>query len=840
MRRYINRGWQYNKVFDEQMLSMTYKGEMNMVEIPHTCKTTSYDYFDESEYQMVSGYRKVFVPEDSWKGKKLLLTFEGVAHEATLYINGKQVAYHNTGYTAFTTDITEYIQFDTENVLVVRVDSRETLNIPPFGNVIDYMTYGGIYRDVYIDVKPMTYIRDTFVKPLEVLTAAKRVDTSVTIELEEAGAFNHKYQHSQVMTYKDAVVYEGDKIELGVENTNSYANMYNKSEATVEIDRLLSTQVDLPEGEYVFTSFNGAWAREMNRRDQLCKAGLHINHSVTGTSSNRANPFVMVSKPDASETYGECYGFNLVYSGNHYEALEVSQYGSSRFINGINPKGFGWKLGPNTTFTTPEAIMTYSKKGHRLLSLNMHHFVREHIVRGTWKYKERPILLNNWEATYFKFNESKLLKLASKAKELGVELFVMDDGWFGKRDDNTSSLGDWTVYEKKLPSGIKELAKKIHNLGLDFGIWVEPEMVIEDSECYRLHPEWAVTVSGEAGIRPHSEGRNQMILDLANPEVVDYLYTSMETIFASGDINYVKWDMNRIFSDCYSRTLSADRQKEFSHRYVIGLYQLIERLVTRFPNILFEGCSAGGNRFDLGMLSYMPQIWASDDTDAMERSVIQEGYSYGYPQSTYTNHVSSCPNHQTLRVTPIETRYNMACMGILGYECNVCEIDKEEEEAIRKQIELYKLWRKVYQYGDFYRNGENGDFIIVSPDKSRAVATLLQHHNRANVGTQLLKLSGLDREKKYHFYNIPGKVDVKCFGDLINTMAPIHVKKDSLTHNVIAKYVKLHQELEEYHCQGSVLEAGVRLKQVYSGTGYNEQVRVFGDYASRMYYIEAE
>ena len=424
--------------------------------------------------------------------------------------------------------------------------------------------------------------------------------------------------------------------------------------------------MDMAEIDLTMHTFNGAWAREMGRYDTPVKSGKHINASFTGTSSSRANPFVMFSRPGCTEEYGECFGFNLIYSGNHYEAAEVNGFGKTRITIGINPENFEYMLNPNEDFESPEAVMTFSDKGFNKMSQNMHYFVREHIVRGEWKYKARPVLLNSWEANYFDINEDKLVNLGKAAKDVGIEMLVMDDGWFGERDDDTTSLGDWDVNPKKLPDGLKGICDKINDIGLDFGIWVEPEMVNVKSRLYEAHPDWAMGVPG----KPHTEGRSQRILDLTNTEVQNFIIEKMTQVFTSANIAYVKWDMNRIFSDYYAPGLPADRQGEIAHRYYIGLYRVMKELTNRFPHILFEGCSSGGNRFDLGTLCYFPQIWASDNTDALSRADIQNGYSYGYPMSTVSAHVSACPNHQTHRVTPLNTRFNVAAFGVFGYECN--------------------------------------------------------------------------------------------------------------------------------------------------------------------------
>ena len=633
------------------------------------------------------------------------------------------------------------------------------------------------------------------------------------------------------------------------------ARIVNESKEDVRIERLLSAQVDFDMPGLSLITFTGAWAREMRRTDVPLLSGKHVNASFTGTSSNRANPFVMLAGENTTEDEGACYGFNLIYSGNHYEAAEVSGYGKTRFVTGINPTTFAWNLAPGASFEAPEAVMSYSHAGFNGLSHHMHQFVREHIVRGEWKKKTRPVLLNSWEASYFNFNENKLLSLAKAGKEAGIELFVMDDGWFGERNDDKHSLGDWDVNKKKLPGGVSGLAKKVKALGLDFGIWVEPEMVNVESKLYKAHPDWVIDIPG----KPHSEGRNQRILDLSQQQVQDFIIEKMSEVFSLGEISYVKWDMNRTFTDYFSKGLPADRQQELSHRYVMGLYRCMKELTKRFPQILFEGCASGGNRFDLGILCYFPQIWASDDTDALCRAEIQNGYSYGYPMSTIGAHISSCPNHQTLRTTPLETRFAVAAFGICGYECNLCDMKKEELEAVKEQIALYKEWRQVLQWGTFYRGrsfvgqpeisgsvladlpGNQMEWTCVSEDGTKAVGFMMQKLVVPNTRFHYYQAKGLIPEARYHFYNRELKYNVKNFGDLVNTVSPVHIAQDSLAHNLIAKFVKMDGEREDLYAYGDTLmHNGVRLKQSFGGTGYNDQVRYYQDFGTRMYFMEKE
>ena len=616
-----------------------------------------------------------------------------------------------------------------------------------------------------------------------------------------------------------------------------HAVLINQGTEPVELDRLMSLQLDLPVSGLSVTGFFGAWIREMQRNTIRLPAGKLVLESRSGNSSSYVNPFFLLHEPGATETHGECIGFHLIYSGNHYEAVEVSPYGKTRVVCGVNPQGFRYRLNPGERFITPQAVICRSDRGFSGISEETHFFVREHVTRGRWKNKPRPVLLNSWEACYFDISEHRLLSLAKAAKKLGVELFVVDDGWFGARNDDSSSLGDWTANRKKLPGGLPRLAKGIQALGLDFGIWVEPEMVNVQSKLYEQHPDWAMAIPGRA----HSEGRNQRILDLVNPAVQEYLIRSLSDLLDSGDIRYVKWDYNRVFSDAYSPSLPPDRQGETSHRYILGLYRVMRTLTERFPEVLFEGCASGGNRFDLGILSFFPQIWGSDNTDALCRARIQEGYSYGYPLNTVSAHVSASPNHQTLRDTPLDSRFHVAAFGVLGYECDVRDLPQQERQAIAGQIALYKQWRDVLQYGRFYRgrNGNLHEWTCVSPDRSRAVGFLFQELLEPGLRNDWFFPRGLDPNRRYRFYSLEQKVDILRFGSLINTLSPVHIRPDSLVHRAIGHFIRQPGETEDYVAYGSLLMAGIKLKPAFAGTGYNDQIRFWGDFSSRMYFMEA-
>ena len=647
---------------------------------------------------------------------------------------------------------------------------------------------------------------------------ASKLDGVATEELPGAYAPEESGVQTLVITLDDSYTHTSMRIYYTVfpecDVITRKVLFMNTSDKIVHLTRMMSVQLDLPGTGYRFTTFNGNWAREMNRNDTVVTSGMHVNQSVTGVSSNRANPFVMISNPETSEESGDCIGINLIYSGNHMESLEVGGYENTRFLAGIHTQNFDFLLSPGSRFATPEAVLSYSAGGFRRLSENLHFFVRNHVVRGEWKFKDRPILLNSWEASYFNITEKGLLKLAGAAQKAGIELFVMDDGWFGERNSDSTSLGDWTVNKKKLPHGLKGLSDRIHAMGLMFGIWVEPEMVSEESGLYKAHPDWAMRIQGE----DQSLGRHQMILDLANPDVQDYLIESVSDVLKSARIEYVKWDMNRMVSSAFSPYLAGNRQGETLHSYYLGLYRVMRELTEAFPKVLFEGCASGGNRFDLGILSYFPQIWASDNSDAVSRLAIQEGYSYGYPQSVYTAHVSNCPNHQTTRVTPLETRFHVASFGLLGYEFNLPELSKEQQKSVAAQVATYKKYRHTLQYGQFYRKPAQGcpirstsmavgaggipvtstegnvSWSVVSGDRRQAVDMEFALLQKSNEGGRYLQVPDLQPEGMYHLHHEVRPVNVTVFGDLINMVAPIHIRQGSLLHRLLCRFYHMPGE----------------------------------------------
>lgn len=473
----------------------------------------------------------------------------------------------------------------------------------------------------------------------------------------------------------------------------------NQSDDPIRLNRTLSMTMDFDNMDYDFVHLFGSWANERHiQRTPLINAAITID-SKRGTSSHQHNPFFALVGKNTTEDMGDAYGFGLVYSGNFIAGAEVDQFGTTRAFMGINPFNSGWMLEKGESFYTPEVVMTYSHKGIGQMSRNFHNIIRDNLIRGKYKKAERPVLINNWEATYFNFDEEKILNIAKKAKDADIDLMVLDDGWFGKRDDDTTSLGDWFVDENKLPKGLKSLGEKVNSLGMKFGLWFEPEMISAQSELYKAHPDWCIHIKG----RHRSEARQQLVLDLSRQDVREYIIKVVCDILSSAPISYVKWDMNRHLSEVGSATLEPERQVELNHRFVLGLYEVLEAITSRFPDVLFEGCSGGGGRFDMGMLYYHPQIWTSDDSDAIERLYIQQGTSLIYPASSMGAHVSAVPNHQVGRVTPIDTRGNVAMAGQFGYELDLNNLPQEEFDAVKLQVKLYKKIRHIVQWGDLYR-----------------------------------------------------------------------------------------------------------------------------------------
>lgn len=524
----------------------------------------------------------------------------------------------------------------------------------------------------------------------------------------------------------------------------------NEGEADVVLEKVLSASVDFETADYDLITLPGAWGRERHIERTTLRSGIQSIESRRGASSHQNNPFMALAAKDTTETTGAVYAFNFVYSGNFTAGVEVDQVFKARAYMGLNDYDFSWILEPGKDFQAPEVVMVYSSEGFGGMSRTMHDLYRRYLVRGRYRDEVRPILANNWEATYFDFDEDKILALAREAADLGVELFVLDDGWFGRRDNDDCSLGDWTVYREKLPDGIAGLAAKIKEYGMKFGLWFEPEMVSPDSDLYREHPDWCIHVPG----RMRTECRNQLVLDLSRQEVRDYIVSTISHVLDTADIGYVKWDMNRHMTELGSAGLDSRRQKEMPHRYMLGLYEVLEKIVSSHPDVLFESCSGGGGRFDPGMLYYMPQTWTSDDTDAVERLFIQYGTSFAYPVSTMGSHVSAVPNHQAGRVTSMAMRGDVAMSGNFGYELDLLKLTEEEKEILRGQIIQYKDLRTFVPSADMYRlmspfEGNHTAWMFVSKDGRDIFAAYFQVLCEVNPGIRRMKLTALDPEAMY-------------------------------------------------------------------------------------------
>lgn len=525
----------------------------------------------------------------------------------------------------------------------------------------------------------------------------------------------------------------------------------NNGDKDIRLTKVYSACIDMDDEDFEMLTLHGSWARERQMERRSIAYGKQSVSSLRGESSHQDHPFMAWMTKGSNQASGDVYGMHFVYSGNFIAQIEKSQFDSIRAVMGIHSEGFEWLLTPGDEFVAPEVVLTYSHNGIGQMSRNLHDFYRGHLIRSKYLHQKRPVLINNWEATYFDFDTDKLLTIAKSAAEHGIEMLVMDDGWFGHRNDDATSLGDWFVNENKIKGGLKHLVDEVNKLGLKFGIWMEPEMISPDSELYRKHPDWAFAVPE----RTATLSRNQYVLDLSRKEVRDYVYECVHNVISSANIEYVKWDMNRQLTDIGSVEFTGDRQGELAHRYVLGVYELQERLVNDFPDLLLENCSGGGARFDPGMLYYSPQIWCSDDTDAIERLSIQEGTELIYPLSTMGAHVSDCPNHTVGRTTPFMTRAHVALAGTFGYELDITKISDEERMVIPEQVALYHKYNDLVREGDYYRiasyreNGLYDCWMVVAKDKSEALVTYVQVLGKPNVHSRKIKLLGLDEAADY-------------------------------------------------------------------------------------------
>ena len=525
----------------------------------------------------------------------------------------------------------------------------------------------------------------------------------------------------------------------------------NRGTSNLYLLEALSACLDLQNRDYEYIQLPGLQTRERHIQREPIAYGRQNMASSRGETSHVEHPFLAVLEKTATGSQGEVYGMNLVYSGNFLAQIERNEIDDLRVVMGINPRNFTWKLEQKECFTTPEAVIVYSANGLDEMTHTFHDLYRNHLIRSPYKDKKRPILINNWEATYFDFNEEKLLSIAKDAAKRGIEMFVMDDGWFGQRSSDTCALGDWVVNEEKLKGGLPYLVGEINKLGMKFGIWFEPEMVSMDSDLYRAHPDYALQIPGREG----TQQRNQLVLDYSRQEVRDCIYQMIYNVMKQANIEYIKWDMNRYLTDLGSFAYPADRQGEIFHRYVMGVYELQERLLKDFPNLLLENCSAGGGRFDAGMLYYSPQIWCSDNTEAIERLEIQEGTSLVYPLSSMGAHISDCPDHILGRTTPFETRGHVALAGTFGYELDITRIPEENKDMIPQQVAMYHKYNDLVRTGDYYRltsyreNQTNDSWMVVSKDKKEAVVTFVQVRAKSWYFQKPIRFKGLDENRIY-------------------------------------------------------------------------------------------
>ncbi|MFD2327860.1 alpha-galactosidase [Cohnella sp. GCM10020058] len=569
-------------------------------------------------------------------------------------------------------------------------------------------------------------------------TYAESDDEAETLELTLHDSHSRLIAVLSYTTFRDS-----DAIARSVRYVNESAD-------SVRIRRALSASVDFNNDAYELVHLNGAWANERNLSRRALVQGLQGIESRRGSSSHQHNPFVALVSPNAGEEQGDAYGFSLVYSGSFAASAEVDQFHTTRVSIGINPFDFEWLLEPGQSFQAPEAVLVYSNEGLGGMSRTYHRLYRRRLSRGEFRDRTRPVLVNNWEATYFDFNADKIVAIAEEGARLGIELFVLDDGWFGYRNDDTTSLGDWKVDLNKLPQGLDDLAKRVNEHGLQFGLWFEPEMISPDSDLYRAHPDWCLHVEG----RRRTQGRRQLILDLSREDVCDYIIDTVGGILASAPIAYVKWDMNRNMTEIGSALLPPERQRETAHRYMLGLYRVLETITSRFPHILFESCSGGGGRFDPGMLHYMPQTWTSDNSDAVCRLKIQYGTSLVYPISSMGAHVSAVPNHQVHRVASLKMRGDVAMSGNFGYELDLTKFSTEEKEEVKAQVAAYKELRELVQFGDLYRlkspfEGNDTAWTVVASDKSEAFVAFFRVLAQPNEPIDWLRLAGLDPNADY-------------------------------------------------------------------------------------------
>ncbi len=744
--------------------------------------------------------------EHLYLGKKLIDRDFTVMHQPITAGAGSQVVYEKDGYQTF-------------------------LDLTP----LEYSGIGkGDFRLTPLEVKmpDQTYVTDFVYASHKIIDGVVKSDQLPYAKAKDTDA------KTLVVTMRDEhALCELDLYYTVFYKTNVFSRkvvLKNHNTNALVIKKIMSFMLDLEDSAYDLYTFDGGWIKEAHKHRRDIAYGTYIIDSTTGASSNRHNPGILLAKKETNEDQGICIGLNLIYSGNHYEAVQKSNHDLLRVMTGINPHCFEWPLVQGESFETPEAIITYTEQGFNQLSQHFHQFVNEHIIPETFQYQERPVVLNSWEAFYFNFNQKKMLRLANQAKKLGVELFVLDDGWFGHRNDDTSSLGDYAINRKKIPGGLQKFSHKLQKKGLQFGLWFEPEMISPDSDLFRMHPTYAITIPG----RKPSLGRNQLVLDLCQEEVKNYIKTSLDHMLSTVHIDYIKWDMNRHMTDMYSAAIP--HQGMFFHQYMLGLYDILHFIQQKYPYMLIETCASGGNRFDLGMLTYGAQIWTSDNTDPIERLSIQEGLSYLYPLSSMGAHVSLSPHAQTLRETPLSTRFNVASFGVLGYELNFDYVSPAEKNEIKHQIDFYKKHRYHFQFGQLIRHqtSDQNQVTWQVKHKDNHVVAQFQKLAKPSPAFEKLVVKSVESDEMYHITNVKQRLPLKRFGHLISHALPIKLNTNGWVMRTIGKYKMLDNAIIDVIASGQILNKGMKLKQQFMGTYYNDQTRIIGDFGSMMYVIK--
>ncbi|MDO5330716.1 MAG: alpha-galactosidase [Bacillota bacterium] len=655
-------------------------------------------------------------------------------------------------------------------------------------------------------------------KPLEGLPTPRDVEEELTIHLTEPKMGVKAELH--YLVFKNSEVF------------GRYLKIFNESEEEITLRKAASMQLVLEAGDYELVSFYGGWADEFKENVSPITYVRQIVDVHSGTSSARHNPFFYIRERGAGLNHGKHFGINLVYSGNHFFEVELENDNLLKIQNGISSFAFKEVLKTGESFETPVAVLSFSEAGLNGLTENFHFFVNSHIVPERFEQVDKLIDYNSWEGCGAKFDEGEIKSLMRKASGLGMELFVLDDGWFGKRDDDSTSLGDWFTNKKKLPHGIKGLSSYAHKLGMKFGLWFEPEMISPKSELYKSHPDWALT----DGIHEPVLGRHQLVLDLSKDEVVDYLFEAVGKYLRDEGVDFVKWDWNRCIADI------PNSPSNYIHHYYLGLYKLMDRLTKAYPNVLFQNCASGGNRCDLGMLSYFPLTWVSDDTDGYQRALIQEGMIVGYPQSVMANHVSCKTSAQLLRKTSFASKFEVASLGVMGYELNLNDCSKQDMDEIGKQVALYKKYRHAFQYGKYIQHHkltqENTSVRQVG-DKDFTAVVRTMTVQKVTSPLETLEVKGLDPEAEYSFTLRKFKHDIRRFGGMVNYVSPIHLKEESNMLNIVSHFVQMDCEKCEGKAKGSILNAGaIKLPKQWQGTGFDQDVALYGDFHSRMYLIE--